>query len=81
MDIKRQLLVCVGLGLGCSGHVAAGDDQSIYDSKGYLLQSTDEDGLVIYYVRDHDGNLVEVRYGDGQVVNYDKNGKAISTRE
>ncbi len=54
----------------------ADDSNILYDANGNPVRAAENDGVVIEYVRDRDGALVQARYSDGRVINYDKNGVA-----
>lgn len=53
----------------------AGAAQEVYDANHRLIQSVDENGVVIVYVYDASGRLVQARYSDGRIVDYDENGQ------
>jgi YD repeat-containing protein len=53
----------------------ASEPEELYDANQQLVQSVDPSGIAVEYIRDQAGNLVQARYADGRVVDYDENGE------
>jgi YD repeat-containing protein len=46
----------------------------IRDESGKIIRTVDKSGVVVWYVYDHNGVLVEERYADGRVIRHDQTG-------
>jgi YD repeat-containing protein len=72
---KAILLATLATLLLQTSSARASEPEELYDAKQQLVQSVDPGGIAVEYIRDQNGNLVQARYADGRVVDYDENGE------